>query len=75
MQATYTVFHENPTKGFVNDTLSQIDIWAGVFYFFLICEELTLFIHPPQPPPTSSVFHVQNGGPIPVLPVPVTHPL
>ena len=73
-QATYTVFHENPTKSFVTDTLSQIAQMGGRIFFFLICEDLTLFIHPPQPPPTSNVFHVQNGGPIPVLRVPISHP-
>lgn len=71
VKTSYTEYHKNPTKGLVTDTMSQIDRCAGVF-LFLFCEELTLFI--PPPPSTSSVFRVQNGGPIPVLPVPVSHP-
>jgi hypothetical protein len=34
VQATYTVFHENPTKSFVTDTLSQIAQMGGRIFFF-----------------------------------------
>jgi hypothetical protein len=33
VMTSYTEYHENPTKGLVTDTLSQIDRWVGFFIY------------------------------------------
>jgi len=30
VKTSYTEYHENPTRRLVTDTMSQIDIWAGI---------------------------------------------